>query len=59
LEVAVGIAEGGDGAATNVQVDGKRLSLFVVDRRVMTGFPSRTSYFVLMLLPITCSGGMP
>ena len=27
--------------------------------RTSTGLPSRSSNFVLMLLPITCSGGMP
>jgi hypothetical protein len=28
-------------------------------RRTSAGLPSRTSYFVLTLLPITCSGGTP
>ena len=28
-------------------------------RRTITGLPSRTSYFVWMLLPMTCSGGTP
>ena len=32
---------------------------FTSGRRTSTGLPSRSSNFVLMLLPTTCSGGMP
>ena len=32
---------------------------FSSGRRAKRGLPSRTSYFVLMLDPITCSGGVP
>src|SRR5205814_2115846 len=32
---------------------------FISGNRMSTGLPSRHSYFVLMLLPTTCSGGMP
>ncbi len=28
-------------------------------RRISTGLPSLTSYFVLMVEPTTCSGGIP
>ena len=65
LEVAVGVAEGGDRPAADVRVDADWLAFFVVDevqsqaRRTRTGSLSRTSKTVLMLEPTTCSGGMP
>ena len=64
LQVAVGVAERGDRAAADVLVDADGLALlssmkFNSGRRTSTGLPSRISNLVLMLLPTTCSGGMP
>ena len=64
LEVAVGVAERGDRPPTDVQLMPTGLPALssmksISGSRTSTGLPSRTSYFVLMLLPTTCSGGMP
>ena len=64
LQVAVGVAERGDRTAPDVLVDGNRLALLVVDevdRRQahQRRTPPISLYSTLMLLPMTCSGGMP
>src|SRR5262244_4079331 len=64
LQVTVRIAERGDGAPANMHLDADGLALPVINklisgRRTSTGFPSRSSNFVLMLVPMTCSGGTP
>src|SRR5262249_18624279 len=64
LQVTVRIAERGDGAPANMHLDADGLALPVINklisgRRTSTGFPSRSSNFVLMLVPMTCSRGTP
>ena len=65
LVVAVGVAEGHDRPAADVPLDAHRLARPVVDE-IDLGEPderrlgrSRSSYLILIVLPMTCSGGMP
>ena len=65
LVVAVGVAEGGDGAPPDLRMDADGLPGLVVNRNSFRQADEhrfgrrRSSYLVLMLLPTTCSGGMP
>ena len=64
LQIAIRVAERGDGAAADPALDGDGLAFLVVDELdlgtlIRTGLPSRISNFNLPTLPITCSGGMP
>ena len=64
LPVAVRMAQRGDGLAADVGTDANGVAFLVVDeidlrQAHQQGLPSRNANFARMLLPMSCSGGMP
>jgi hypothetical protein len=64
LQVAIGVAEHGDGPAADDLLDGRRLAPLssqcaISGRIAITGLPPRNSNLVFRSVPTTCSGGMP
>jgi hypothetical protein len=64
LQITIGVTKSRDRPAADVTLDADGFAFLVVDEidsgsRMINGRPSRISNFILMLLPTTCSGGMP